>query len=133
MRNLAILTLLLFGSVPALAQKDQPPLPAKVTTESSASWQFNSGNDLWTLCQKVDLHAGSGRAYRGFCLGYIKGSGEVLEFQKQIHTPAGQTNGQLYDTVMDWLSSHPEQRHLAALDVVYLALQQRFPPSAAAK
>jgi hypothetical protein len=132
MRNLVFLALLLFGSAPALAQKDQSPLAANFTTESSASWTFDSGNDLWTLCQKVDLHTGSGRAYRGFCMGYVKGVAEVLDFQKQIHLPVGVTHGKLYDTVMDWLSSNPEQRHLAALDVIYLALRQHFPPSVAA-
>jgi len=132
-RNIVILTLLLFGSAPALAQKDQSSLMGNVTTESNASWTFDSGNDLWTLCQKVDLHTGSGRAYRGFCVGYVKGVAEVLDFQKQIHLSVGITNGELYDTVIGWLSSNPEQRHLAALDVIYLALRQTFPPAVATK
>jgi len=128
---LAIPILLLLGSAPAVAQRDQSPLTPNITreSESSASWTFNSGNDLWTLCQKVDLHTGSGRAYRGFCMGYIKGIAEVLDFQKQIHLPVGVTNGRLYDTVMNWLSNHAENRHLAALDVLYLALRQSFPPA----
>ena len=66
-------------------------------------------------------------------MGYIKGVADVLDFQKQIRIPTASTNGQLYDAVMNWLSNHPEQRHLAALDAVYLALRQDFPVSAAAK
>jgi Rap1a immunity proteins len=66
-------------------------------------------------------------------MGYVKGVAEVLDFQKRIHLPVGVTNGKLYDTVIDWLSSNSEKRRLAALDVIYLALRQHFPPSVVAK
>ena len=126
MRNHLILVLFCVFAIPALGQKDRSV--ADVSNSSSpASWTFNSGNDLWTLCNAVDTKTGIGRAYRGFCMGYIKGVADVLDHQEHIRTPKTLTNGQLYDTVMAWLSNHPEQRHLAALDVIYLALHERFP------
>ncbi len=87
----------------------------------------------WTLCQKVDMNNGGGRAYRGFCMGYIKGVAEVLSYDKKIYLPFGVTNGQMYDAVMNWLSRNPERRNLSPLDVIYLALKQVYPPSGAAK
>lgn len=132
MRNLLALALLLICTTSALAQKDRS-VAALADPPSSASWTFNDGNDLWTLCNTVNPNTGMGRAYRGFCMGYIKGVAQVLDHQEHIRTPHDLTNGQLYDAVMTWLSKHPEQRHLAALDVIYLALRESFPPSAAVK
>lgn len=126
MRNLVILAVLFIGSIPVLAQKERS-VAELADPPSSASWTFNDGNDIWTLCNTVNPNTGMGRAYRGFCMGYIKGVADVLDHQEHIRTPKALTNGQLYDAVMAWLSNHPEQRHLAALDVIYLALRERFP------
>src|SRR5690348_6171006 len=125
MRNLAAVAMLLACSASALAQKDQS-IANLADPQSTASWTFNSGDDLWMLCNAVDSKTGVGRAYRGFCMGYIKGIAEVLDHQEHIHLPASLTNGQLYDAVMTWLYNHPKQRHLATLDVIYLALHERF-------
>jgi len=126
MRNLLLLVSLIAFTVPTLAQKDRS-IAGLADPQSSASWTFNSGNDVWTLCNTVNTNTAMGRAYRGFCMGYIKGVADVLDHQEHIRTPRTLTNGQLYDTVMAWLANHPEQRHLAVLDVIYLALHERFP------
>lgn len=126
MRNFLLLVSFIALAAPTLAQKDRS-IAKLADPPSAASWTFNSGDDLWTLCNTVDAKTGLGRAYRGFCMGYIKGIAEVLDHQEHIRIPHDLTNGQLYDTVMAWLSNHAEQRHLAALDVIYLALHERFP------
>jgi len=126
MRNLLLLVSLIALTVPTMAQNDRS-ITGLADPPSSASWTFNSGNDIWTLCNTVNTNTGVGRAYRGFCMGYIKGVADVLDHQEHIRTPKTLTNGQLYHTVIAWLANHPEQRHLAALDVIYLALHERFP------
>lgn len=125
-RNLLIFVSIFVFTTPTTAQKDRS-LAALADPPGAASWTFNSGADIWTLCNTVDTKTGLGRAYHGFCMGYIKGVAEVLDHQEHIHLPTSLTNGQLYDTVMAWLSNHPDQRHLAALDVIFLALHERFP------
>ncbi len=125
MKFILLLVSLIALAAPTLAQKDRS-IADLADPPSSASWAFNSGDDLWTQCNTVDTKTGLGRAYRGFCMGYIKGIAEVLDHQEHIRIPHDLTNGQLYNTVMAWLSNHPEQRHLAALDVIYLALHERF-------
>lgn len=126
MRNVLVVASLFDLVAPALAQKGRS-ISELADPPSAASWTFNSGEDLRMLCNTTDTRTGLGRAYRGFCMGYIKGIGEVLDHQDHIHLPANLTNGQLYDSVMAWLSKRPEQRHVAALDVIYLALRERFP------
>lgn len=126
MRNLLLIVFLFLVAVPAQPQKDRS-MAEIVDPPGTASWTFNGGDDLWMQCNATDPKTGMGRAYRGFCMGYIKAVADVLNHQEHIRTPHDLANGQLYDTVMAWLSKHPEQRHLAALDVIYLALHERFP------
>ena len=87
---------------------------------------FQSGNDLLRDCE----------AQRPACVAYIEGAldmwvnGQTFGRSRKIVCLApGVEAGQLRDIVIQWLNTHPEDRHLEASGLVIIAAAQAFPCS----
>jgi hypothetical protein len=85
--------------------------------------QFNRGNDLKQVCEQKDNLFSA-----GFCLGYVIGVSDSLDYQVCAPGgPGGVTQGQFRDIVVKYLSDNPSQLHLHADILVLTALRQAFP------
>jgi hypothetical protein len=93
---------------------------------SVARSEFQTGNDLWTLCHQK----GPG------CVAYIEGVADVLmpiwakggDFSGwRGCLPKETIGGQVKDVFIKFLREHPEKRHFTASSLVSWALAEAFP------
>ena len=80
---------------------------------------FETGNDLYTMCNEDDYYS------RGVCIGYIMGI--VDDFGEEPHTstcrlPRHITAAQVRDVVVKYLRDHPAERHLSASSEAWVAI-----------
>jgi hypothetical protein len=84
---------------------------------------FNTGNDLWYICQDKSQELA--------CLGYIQGLVAGATMYAGVTTPFcmpdGVAVGQAEDIVLSYLAAHPDRRHYDARVIVALALKEAFP------
>jgi hypothetical protein len=95
---------------------------------SAARGEFQSGNNLWQLCNNKTTDFG--------CIMYIEGVADVLI---PIWGKGGDFAGwrgcltkdvigsQAHDVVIKFMREHPERRHFTASSVVAQALAEAFP------
>jgi hypothetical protein len=92
---------------------------------------FENGNNILEACSQP-----YGTLPGGFCLGYIAGITDAANVTQPIGetinggtacVPAGVPVTQAKDVVMNFLRKHPEQRYLAAVDLIVRALAEAFP------
>lgn len=86
-----------------------------------------TGNDLYERCSVKEGRDEGFYNKSGYCVGFIDGV-----FAATIPTISfcgwnGVTSGQLKDIVLQYLYTHPAERHQLANDLVVRALKQAFP------
>jgi len=93
---------------------DLPPIPV-----------FMNGNRLFEMCQNTSVAE---------CVGYVMGVSDEVDslasegiVQKTICMPKDVLPIQAKDVVVQYLTLHPESRHLAAPGLAIQALRQAFP------
>lgn len=92
---------------------------------SEPALMFNNGNMLLADC----TGSTSGVSQ---CIGYLKGVADALrslglaDGLRTVNVPVGVTGGQLKDIVVQYIQEHPEMRHVAAAQLVYIALGRAF-------
>lgn len=100
---------------------------------------FETGNSLLAQCSVEQSDPTYRQKYMA-CSGYVSGVYDMIELLNvakhrnrtgsvegfQACVPDSATRGQLTDVVIKYLKDHPEQRHLAAATIVYVALKQGF-------
>ena len=99
-----------------------------VTTSPAASQEivpvvaFANGNQLHSSCaaEKRIFHA-------GVCYGYTVGVADALSAFRKICVPSEKVNRrQIRDIAINYLETHPEERHLSAMHSVAMALIDAF-------
>ena len=69
--------------------------------------------------------------FDGMCIGYVVGVASVMQFMNAVCLPERSTHAQAVLVVQKYLHQHPEKLHLNADELVFDALQQAFPCTAA--
>lgn len=92
-------------------------------TDAIARVVFFTGNQLNEQCN------GKSVFLQGACSGFIMGVLDSLN-ERVFCVDAGVTVEQANDVVKLYLHDHPEKRHLAASDLVGVALKEKFPCNA---
>jgi hypothetical protein len=84
---------------------------------------FETGNNIFRICSDAS------DASKGFCNGYLAGvlDANALEVGKLACLQQNVEADQVRDIVMQFLTAHPETRHLAAAREVLVPLQKAFP------
>ena len=94
---------------------------------------FVTGNSLFDVCS--DSH----HINEAYCKGYVAGVADAISQMNAVKAngwttpstciPQGEkvTQDQLKDVVVQYLTAHPEIRHVAAAGLTLLALQAAFP------
>jgi len=100
-------------------------MPASASANTARA--FKDGNDLSRLCAEPMDTFGNGE-----CLGFVTGIADAMTERNPIGgwsacIPLDVTIGQAADVAKQFLTSHPELRHLVAASLVAAALAQAFP------
>jgi hypothetical protein len=100
-------------------------MPASARANTARA--FKDGNDLSRLCAEPMDTFGNGE-----CLGFVTGISDAMADGNPIGgwsacIPLDVTIGQAADVAKQFLTSHPELRHLVAASLVAAALAQAFP------
>lgn len=108
-------------------------LVGNLAISQPASAASGDGNELyqWLLAgKKVQSRTGSAADYfpAGQSLGFVSGVASALE-RTLFCFPVGMAKGQLTDIVLQYLETHPEERHLFGVDLVIMAIGPKFPCS----
>ena len=88
---------------------------------------FESGNALFSTCTSTSALDAQ------YCLGFVSAVSDTAEVYESVTKrkfycpPDGLTAGQLRDLSLQYLSNHPEQRHLAAASLVAYSFTYAFP------
>lgn len=102
-------------------------VPAYSQTAPASSYGMTTGNDVLAVCEQQD--AGDGVV----CIAWISGVTQGIEASGTVTKahlvcfPKGSTNGQYRDVVVQYLRSHPEQRHWPSGGLAMIALADAFP------
>jgi hypothetical protein len=86
-----------------------------------AEFYFYSGNDLYARCTGTAQTA---------CLGFVAGVSDttkILQRPATVCLPEQVTTGEIKDVAVQFLASHPTDRHYSASSLVHAALQEAFP------
>lgn len=95
---------------------------ALTLASGSASAQLWSGNDYTETCtQEPDDYKSS------VCSAFVIGIAQAGRSNRIFCIPATVTNGQTLAIVNEYINDHPEERHIAASDLVVTSLIEAFP------
>lgn len=102
---------------------------SSASAAANDSSYFVSGNALLRGCQSA------GAIHQAQCAGYVSGvfdmsNGFALIFTKRtalLCAPPGADTSQFRDIAIRWLIAHPENRHLPASDLVFMAFLDAYP------
>ena len=103
------------------------PIPVLSETTTHDTVAFVLGKDLFGFCS--DRSANS----QSFCNGYLAGVADALSVVNTMGAAnvgcmqQNTTNDRVKETVMQYLTAHPEKRDLAAAGEGLMALQATFP------
>ena len=105
-------------------------LAACVVCTGANAGTFQSGNELLVDCQTSPSDS-----KKMYCLGYVVGAADMFEaWRRSAGLPAcipeGVQAGQLQDVVVQFIKSHPADRHYAGSSLVIMALVPAFCPPA---
>jgi Rap1a immunity proteins len=92
-----------------------------IATHAYSFAVFMDGNALLRSCS-----APRGDIYQGECLGYIQGVVDAGSANSRICPSVNIELQQLVDIVIRYLKAHPENRHLAAAQLVEIAVRSFF-------
>jgi hypothetical protein len=98
-----------------------------VAAPSISHATFLDGNQLYEIC------GGTTKVNEASCLAYIDGTTDTLEAMRWGENkppdclPAGSTGKQVRDVVMQYLSSHPQDRAKPAAPLVLMAVFTAWP------
>jgi hypothetical protein len=114
-------------------------LAAGATSASAANTdrEFYPGEALYQRCSANPADADFG-ARKAQCKGYIVGVSDTLQANQAAAPISGPTRAaaiclpdvdsdQLVEGVVRYLSDHPDSRHFAAPDLIYIALKAAYP------
>jgi hypothetical protein len=99
----------------------------------TASADFQSGNELYAICQDFELVQANSNAHlsvkqmvnASLCAGYVEGVADAQ--QGTLYGLSSKaTTEQLVDVVFKYLGDHPERRHLGASSLIAVALQRAY-------
>jgi Rap1a immunity proteins len=98
-----------------------------VSVSSQQTRFFATGNDLFRFCS--DGAATSQSLCNGYVAGVVDAVGvfEAIGVTKITCVVSNASNEQVEQIVVQYLTAHPEIRHLGAAGVVVQALQKAFP------
>jgi hypothetical protein len=82
---------------------------------------FVTGNLLYDQC------TASSETTRALCLSYVGGATDAFDIDGTVCVPRGVTVPQVKDVIVNYLTAHPEHRHLPAAALIVTALGQAFP------
>ena len=99
-----------------------------VSVSSQQARFFATGNDLFRFC------SAGGATSESLCNGYVAGVVDTVGVFEAIFgvtkitcVEKNVSNEQVKQIVMQYLTAHPETRHLGAAGLVFAALQPAFP------
>lgn len=102
MKPIIIITMILMGSM------------------ANAQMSLKNGSGIHEACSKGTDFAS------GFCLGYVAGSFDAVDFSKIACIPAGVTTGQVRDVVKQFMTNNPSLRHFSASSLIKEAIRVAF-------
>ncbi|MCF8532423.1 MAG: hypothetical protein K9G48_05435 [Reyranella sp.] len=88
-----------------------------------------NGNEMHDWCT-----SSSGNAKASLCLGFIMGVLDTIttlqatnQAARQVCVSRGVTPGQAKDVFLSYLNQKPQERHLAAASIVWVAMHEAWP------
>jgi Rap1a immunity proteins len=99
-------------------------LPQMLTAEKSPL-DVSIGNALYAACTNKDEHFVI--ACYAYIEGVTEGYNETAEAVQNVAMPQGVTYGQIDDVAINYLSKHPEKRHLRSAVLIIQALHEAWP------
>ena len=88
---------------------------------------FYTGNELYDTCSAKESQTAGFYGKSGYCNGFIDGVFAATTPTISFCGWSGVTSRQLRDVVIQYLNTHPAERHQLANDLVVRALKQAFP------
>ena len=88
---------------------------------------FLTGNKLLEFCTKTSAEVNL-NACRGYIIGVIDAfENDQIPTEYKLCVPKGVDSGQVADVTRNYLTGHPEKRHLTANSLVWNAINEAWP------
>ena len=100
-------------------------LPQMLAADSQSPLDFTIANVLYAACTSTNA------TYQIACRSYIEGVADgfhtTAEAYQSVNVPDAVTFKQIHDVAINYLTQHPEKRHLRSAALIVQALREAWP------
>jgi Rap1a immunity proteins len=100
-------------------------LPQMLAAGTKSPLDLSIGNELYAACTNKDEHFTI--ACHAYIEGVTEGYYETAEAWQNVSMPKGVSYGQIDDVAKNYLTNHPEKRHLRSALLIIQALHEAWP------